>query len=566
MGVPADLLGKQVRCPHCKQVVLAPLNVAPSGVIPAVNLPPPPLSMVGPNAQTQAISQIGPAAPPPEPPLPTFNVQNREGAESILSGPGESEDEVFSQPGGRLSGVPPLDLTNPNGPSLPPTRPTLSDDNPFEIAGNTAATPGFGAPAPRPNPPAQTAELPNPFLELEPVTLPPAFQPAAPSRPAAAPPPYQPAPAPQPYQAPAPPRPLFPSPAPFPAAPQPAPLPPTAAANPFAGIDDPTIRPLPGPAPAPVPLPAADQPTESNEDAPRRRRKSRREEEDAPVAKAEEKPKPARTRAAAAPAAGGTTNVLLFVAIGYAVLITGLAAWALFIRTPPPPPGHPLEAIPDNFGEFNPAQRKAAVVPYRFNVDGDLPPNQRAALGGTASVGKLEVKPTKIERRKLRIETEFNGKAKSELWTPREALVLTLEIKNTSDLTFHPIDPAFTRRANEGKRDFPITRVVVDKKQFFAGGYLDWPPDYNKFKRKFETQQINDNVPLGPGQSREYVVFTDPDNTKVIGAVRGAKEVQWRVEVRRAPYDLYGREIPVTAIVGVDFRGTDVPDNPNPPA
>ena len=92
--------------------------------------------MVGPNAQTQAISAPNALPPPaPEPDLPTFAIQRREGADSILSGPGESEDEVFSQPGGgRLPAVPPLDLSGPTG----SPRPTVSDDNPFEIASTRA--------------------------------------------------------------------------------------------------------------------------------------------------------------------------------------------------------------------------------------------------------------------------------------------------------------------------------------------------------------------------------------------------------------------------------------------
>ena len=526
MGVPAELLGKQVRCPHCKQVVLAPLNVAPSGVVPAVS-PPPPLSMVGPNAHTQAISQSG---APPEPELPTFALQRREGADSILSGPEESEDEVFSQPGGgRAPYVPPLDLTDP---PLAPTRPTLPDDNPFEIAGTSvSATTG---PVP-PSGPAATSELPNPFLELEPVTLPAAFQPPG------APPLFPPAP----------PRAVFPTPAAFPAAPPlPAPV-----ANPFAGIDDPTI--LPGPAPVTAPVASSDAATESADDPPRKRRKSRREEEDAP--KPEEKPqRGTRSRAPLPAARGGAGNVLLFIAIGYAVLVTGLAAWALFIKPDKAPPGHPLELIPDNFGEFDPAQRKK-VSQYRFNVDGDLPAAQRAALGATVTVGQLEVTPVKVERRQLVIEKQLVKGGKEAESTKAEALVLTVSIKNTSDLTFHPMDPAFTRRANEGKKDYPITRVVVDKKRFYSGGTIDWPIDPNKFQRVYETQQVHDAIPLRPGETREYVVFTDAKNPQVLRAVAEAREpVQWRVEVRRAPAEVNGKEVPVTAIVGVDFRPGDV--------
>ena len=105
MGVPADLLGKQVRCPNCKQVVLAPVNASPSGVVPVVNLPPSPLT---------AVFSPPPSAPGPRPPteseFPLFSQPPREKADSILGDPNESEDEVFasqSQAGRRLT-VPPL--------------------------------------------------------------------------------------------------------------------------------------------------------------------------------------------------------------------------------------------------------------------------------------------------------------------------------------------------------------------------------------------------------------------------------------------------------------------------
>lgn len=554
MGVPAELLGRQVRCPHCKQVVLAPPAVAPSGIVPA--LPPP--SMISRNAPTQVYSTPGqPIAPLPEPQLPQFNLPKREGFDSILGAPEESEDEVInSQPGGRLPSVPPLEITAQNGPPpLSPTRPMIPDDNPFELAGTTATTPGQSAARPAGPSGAATSELPNPFLELEPVTLPAAFVP--PGAPGPLPRATPPAAATQPFPQAAPPRPVFPA-NPFPQAPVPVPAP---VGNPFAGIDDPTLRPNPGPAPAPV----IETSTEALDEPPRKRRKSRRDEEEpAPVAKAEEKPaKTGRSPRAAAPPAGGVNNIVLFSVIGYAVLITGLAVYLLIDRGTKFEPPHPLSTIPDNFGEFEPGARKKLTLytPYKFDVDGELPPTQVAKLGGTIAVGQIEVTPLKIERRPLVIETEpvpGRPKPKTER-TGNDALVLTMSIKNASDIAIHPMDPAFLRKENAGKKDFPITRVVVGKNKFFSGGSIGWPFDPNHMKRQYEQSQVNDVTALQPGQSREYTVFTDATNTKVIAAVNSAKEaMQWRVEVRRAPLAVNGKDLPVTAIIGVDFRSTDV--------
>src|SRR5438034_7955255 len=84
MGVGTELLGKAVRCPHCKQTVHAPTA---GGTAANVSPPPPPAPAL---------------VAPPEPPAPVFKRPPRETAESILSEPDESEDEVFrSQPGHR---------------------------------------------------------------------------------------------------------------------------------------------------------------------------------------------------------------------------------------------------------------------------------------------------------------------------------------------------------------------------------------------------------------------------------------------------------------------------------
>ena len=98
---------------------------------------------------------------------------------------------------------------------------------------------------------------------------------------------------------------------------------------------------------------------------------------------------------------------------------------------------------------------------------------------------------------------------------------------------------------------------MVNKQKMFAGGWIQWPlPD--KVKKRMEVQQKNDYVPLRPNETREYVVFTEASK-EVVKEVEGAKEpLQWRVEVRRGPVVLRGKEVPVTAIVGVDFKASDV--------
>ncbi len=556
MGVPAELLGKQVRCPNCKQVVLAPVNTGPSGVIPALSPPPPP--QPAPQAPV-------PAAPPiqTEAELPTFAPPRREAADSVFSDPEESEDEVFSQPGGRVPSVPPLDLTAPHASANP--RPPARGDNPFEMSAPTAASQSLPQRPDRPAPPAPapTSELPNPFLELEPVTLPAVFannpsgsKPAAPAaQPSAA---TQPFPAPFPVPAPAP-RPAYPTPGAFPA-PFPAPAPVPASSNPFDGIDATGPRPVVSAAPTAGPEVA----TEELDDQPRRRRRKRGEEE---PPKPEEKPqRSTRTRLAAAPAAGaagGGSNLVLYIVIGYAVLATLLAIYGLFIRSCERlDPGHPLSTVPDLFGEFSPSKRKEVAL-YKFAVDGELPEQQKTKVkdGNKIAVGQLEIEAVKVEMRKLNIETKFKTGNTEPNTTSNPALVLTLNIKNASGKPIYPMDPAFTRKANPGSKDNPITRLVVNKKDngFFAGGAIDWPlPTNGQVMKKYEKEQERDWEALKPGESRPYVVFTDT-RLDILKAVRLAKEpLLWRVEVRRAPVELRGKEVPVTAVIGVEFKQSDI--------
>jgi hypothetical protein len=130
-----------------------------------------------------------------------------------------------------------------------------------------------------------------------------------------------------------------------------------------------------------------------------------------------------------------------------------------------------------------------------------------------------------------------------------------LRVRNTSDdLTIYPMDPAFTRRAVGTDR--PGTGLVVGSETFW-GGTISWPfPP--RVQREYEAAQERDAAPLRPGEAREYVVFTDT-RSEIVRAVRAAAgPLLWRVQVRRGlvPHD--GRPVPVTAVIGVEFRPSDV--------
>ncbi|QJX00082.1 hypothetical protein FTUN_7706 [Frigoriglobus tundricola] len=290
------------------------------------------------------------------------------------------------------------------------------------------------------------------------------------------------------------------------------------------------------------------------EEPPRKRKKR----DSAPDA-SEEKPASKLTPAPLGTEKGKLPTALIAVSV-YALLATAVALYGLFFKAGEKlEPGHPLSTIPDNFGEFDPATRKKVAL-YRFPVDGELPPDQRAGLGGKITVGQMEVHPLRVEKRRLAVVTEpVKGEPRTEA-TRTAALVLTLRVKNNFDQSIYPMDPAFTRRSVGDDR--PITRLVVNKTTILPGGALTWPPGA-AVRKQYEQQQANDYTPLGPGETRDYVVFTDY-NSQAQKLIRAAEDspdaLQWRVQIRRAPVKFRGKEVPVTAVVGVDFRASEVKD------
>jgi hypothetical protein len=435
--------------------------------------------------------------PPPKPPIPTpeplqlddsaepmFNfTQKRELADSILSEPDESEDDVFGSSGGNKIPIP----------TLPEILPS--------------------PPPPAPLPAAVYAQpVPVPVLIPQPVAPAPVTQASA--NPFAFGMDESPAPAPA-------------IPQPRPVAPQPVPV----AVQPRQVVPQPVLTPHSTPMPVVETL-------EPIEELP--------EEEPAP--------KPARAgrnRSAPTPSSGISKGAF-FAVVGYAVLVTLAAIYGLFIKSGEKlDPGHPLSTIPDNFGEFDPVSRKKVS---QLKLEGDLPANLKAALGGKIEVGQLEIEPLKVEIRPLKVITEGQREKRDE--NRRDTVVMQLRIKNTSsDLSIFPMDPAFTRKARGD--DKPLTRLVVAGKQPFYGGGIEWPVPVN-VKRKYEEQQEKDNAPLKPGESREYVVFTESDS-QIVKIVRESNDtILWRVQVRRGLVEFKGKDVPVTAIIGVEFKASDV--------
>jgi hypothetical protein len=525
MAVGLNLLGRSVRCPHCKTVVVAPRTPDGTASLPA-NAPPPapppgPSVSIAPHAPTISMPPaVSPPAPPaPEPPLPTFSLPAppREAYDSIFGD--AHEEDLFGE---HRKQVPELPAAPPRPPEPPP----------FVPAPAPAPAPYMPPPAPAPAVFAPQAPPPAPFL----------------------PPPEPPAPAADPFAfgvaggvAPT----VYEPPAPFapPPAPPPAPYAPPAtvpfapaAANPFAPPSTGFTPPSPAwpavAAPPPAPEPYAPPAPAAPPAAPRRR------------------PAPAPINS------GQMALVALMFLVPYAFLATGLIGWLMFQRSRMP---SWYEALPDVNREY-PASRRGPVTPksgvsFLPKVDLPLPEFLRTGLGQTLEVGQLAVTPEKIELRPVTAFQVPRGGGEPETKESKGLhLVLTLRLKNISqDVYFCPTDPAFNRSPRNGN-DPVYTGVQVPGKAFFAGGPFSWPVSGRVERLYFEGQE-DDGHELAPGEERTALIVA-AGNSQYKGftdtvASAGAPML-WRVHLRRGLLPVRGEEIPVTAVVGVRFTSSDI--------
>ncbi len=528
MAVGDALLGRKVRCPSCKEIVLAPAAEAAAPIPVPVPPAPPPVQPVP-----------SPVSPPPARDLPEFKFlqEKREAADSILGDPEESEDEIFgSSPGVNLrtSSLRESEPPKPEPLHVPAPEPTF--DNPFGFEASVPPPPPVRV-EPPPAPPVvaqvveEVVEAGNPFNAFE----------EPPQQPISIPVPVPPA---QPVVV---------------AVPEPVAMPVTDG-NPFSAFDDlseaPTTR-MPTAVQVHVPqqMPVA-QPSA------RAVAVAEIEEEPEDPRPQKRRPKLAR-RATAAVGQRSGPGMGFYILLGYAVLMTAMTLYGFLFRYGTQlDPGHPLSTIPDNFGEFPAAERKKVSQLNRI-IEGDLPPEQIVALGKKLEIGQLEIEPLKVETRHLTVHSLQKSGRETKRTTQAEAVVLTLRIRNTSDdLTIYPMDPAFTRKfigtTDEPK---PGTALVVGK-DIFRGGEIAWPPA-GRFaaEREFEELQQQDAVPLKPHESREYIVFTAAENRIAKKVMDSNEPMLWRVQVRRGVIDFKDAEVPVTAIVGVEFKSSDVNEN-----
>jgi hypothetical protein len=148
-----------------------------------------------------------------------------------------------------------------------------------------------------------------------------------------------------------------------------------------------------------------------------------------------------------------------------------------------------------------------------------------------------------------------------------ESLVLYLRLRNVStDLTFAPLDPYFDRgwHAKDSLRTpfKPLTLLEAGDKRFY-GSSSDWYPRGRR-QRAWVNGRVDEPVFLEPGRSLETFVSTDgrtPGLAEALAASDGP--VLYRVHLRVGPVEHQGRQVPATAVIGVEVRPEDV--KPPPP-
>lgn len=545
MAVQAELAGRSVRCPHCKQVLTAPLS---SGDAPPQPVIPPP---VGSQAETTELSPMRPESswqPPPghESIAPNSDVdllsakkkgdpfglfggdsddgtgsgpRRMEGSESIFEEPGLGDDNVFmaADPPPRFELDPPTETSPPDrfgdpfppvaplpGPPLPPAPPPLGTRGsqgvmhiPLHGFGSSPIGSGYTPPHAIPGPVAPIGQ-PGPHGHGMGHLPPAGFSPI-----------------PQPISsglqtfAPIPPQPVVPG-------------------NPWAEMTG-EMPGLPDPPPAPIAKPAT-----------------------APVPALRTRATPAETPALDGPPPR-KRGVLLPILLIYSIIVTGIAIWSLLRG----PEAGPLSTIPDFYGEYEKSDRKSGKATYLPKPDEPIPPRLRVGLKKTLTVGQLQIEPLAVEQQKLvKVSVPISGPPKEE--TLSNSLVLTLKLKNLSDsVTFHPVDPAFNRRW-DGNEPAVAGVYLPLKKQPFLGGPIPWPFP-GTMKRIYIKGQENDDQPLKPGEERVYLIPL-VDSLTISQQIRSARgqTLLWKVLLRRGTVRYWFSDVSVCTLIGVEFTPAEV--------
>jgi hypothetical protein len=236
----------------------------------------------------------------------------------------------------------------------------------------------------------------------------------------------------------------------------------------------------------------------------------------------------------------------------------------LHFMTPAPPP-HPLEMLPDlegdNKGAAGHGSKRASARVKLEDPDTPLPSQLRVPLGGTLTIGDLEVTPQRVERARHAWAIGNTTQPFGE-----DVLSLTLRLRNRSeDDVFKPMDRYFSRawKKNDPTDHKPYTYLEMGDRKFY-GGPLDWLPLNRAAEGHIQYVQGQIvNQELKPGEEMTTFVCTNPEEHVVRALENYSGPLLWRVQLRRGlvrwtTRDGKEREDPATAVIGVAFTAGDV--------
>lgn len=236
---------------------------------------------------------------------------------------------------------------------------------------------------------------------------------------------------------------------------------------------------------------------------------------------------------------GAARRLLFALLFTWASVATILAAW-LWLHWPEEP--SQLENLPDD-GTL----QGRVISPLER-----LSSREVARLGQTIRLGALEITPRVIENRPVRLMPSGV--------VTEPVLVLHLDVKNTSDESIYPSDPAFL---------YPVSgRKLAGLPMFDATGYsytfLHPADDPSRLLLPFDLpHELGQTVAgqefprLGPGEEAELIVISGEDARRQL-----APAMWWRVKVRKGR--MPDRRT-VAAVFAVAFKEDDVIDGGTEP-
>lgn len=263
--------------------------------------------------------------------------------------------------------------------------------------------------------------------------------------------------------------------------------------------------------------------------------------------------------------------IIFFSLLSYSVMATAILILVL-VRMKTAGPMHPLEYIPDVDGD-NPGAKRTKI---RFNHDKDrtqeiVPAQLRTKIGVAIRVGELEVTPLAVE--KATVAVLVSGFSKAEP-CKEDSLILRLKLKNVSaDQSFSPLDYYFNRKWKEKSRNsypppFTLVQFGTEKpEKSFFGGPANWLPlalaGSKKSQSPRETvEDENLDKTLEPGEEMTAFLCTDGDDSSTQAIYTYHGPMLWRLQVRRGLVPVGAKEIPATAVIGVEFSTTDIKQIP----